>query len=85
MYMYTLAITTLIDHLRASCPEVRQAWYGDDATGASTCTGLRSWWNELANHGPSFEYHPDGSKTYLVVKQEYGKLPKQHLQTQMYI
>ena len=71
MAMYALAITPLIDHLRASCPEVHQVWYADDATGASTCSGLRSWWNELANRGPSFGYHSNGSKTCLVVKQEY--------------
>ena len=68
MAMYALAIVPLIDQLRASCPEVRQAWYADDATGASTCRGLRSWWNELAHHGPSFGYYPNASKTYLVVK-----------------
>ena len=32
MGMYALAITPLIDRLRASCPEVHQAWYADDAT-----------------------------------------------------
>ena len=40
MAMYALAITPLIDQLRASCPEVHQAWYANDATGASTCRGL---------------------------------------------
>ena len=40
MAMYTLAITPLIDQLKQSCPEVNQAWYADDITGASTCRGL---------------------------------------------
>ena len=74
MAMYALAITPLIDHLRASCPEVHQAWYADDATGASTCRGLRQWWNELAVRGPSFGYYPNASKTYLVVKEEHEEI-----------
>ena len=67
MAMYALAIKPLIDKLRAGCPDVHQAWYADDATGASTCTGLRKWWDELTDHGPSFGYYPNDSKTYLVV------------------
>ena len=38
---------------------------------------LRSWWNELAHHGPSFGYHPNASKTYLVIKQEYEEPAKE--------
>ena len=40
MTMYDLAVTPLIDQLKASCPEVCQVWYADDATGASTLRGL---------------------------------------------
>ena len=74
MAMYALAITPLINQLKASCPDVKQAWYGDDATGASTCRGLRRWWDELTDLGPSFGYFPNDSKTYLVVKQEFVKV-----------
>ena len=77
MAMYALAITPLVDQLRACCPEVQQAWYADDATGASTCRGLRLWWNELASSGPSFGYYPNASKTYLVVKEEYEASAKE--------
>ena len=58
MAMYALAIKPLIDKLRAGCPDVHQAWYANDATGASTCTGLRKWWDELTDHGPSFGNYP---------------------------
>ena len=34
MAIYDLAIIPLIDQLKASCPEVHQIWYADDATGA---------------------------------------------------
>ena len=76
MAMYTLAVTPLIDQLKASCPEVRQVWYADDATGASTVRGLRLWWKELADRGPSFGYNPNASKTYLIVKPEHVELAK---------
>ena len=38
--MAMFAVTPFIDQLKASCPEVRQVWYADDATGTSTVTGL---------------------------------------------
>ena len=71
MAMYALAITPLINQLRERCPDVQQVWYADDATGGSTCTKLKLWWDELSNQGPSFGYYPNASKTYLVVKEEF--------------
>ena len=71
MAMYALAITPLIHQLRSSCPCVQQVWFADDATGSSTCSNLKSWWNKLSSYGPAFGYHPNASKTYLVVKQEH--------------
>ena len=70
MAMYALAITTLIHQLGSSCPCVQQVWFADDATDASTCSNLKSWWNNLSSCGPAFGYHPNASKTYLLVKQE---------------
>ena len=74
--MYALAVTSLIDQLKASCPEVRQVWYADDATGASPVRGLQLWWKELADCGCSFGYNPNNFKTYLIVKQEHVELAK---------
>ena len=71
MAMYAITIKPLITKLKESCPDVKQAWYADDATGASTCSNLRSWWDELSRFGPLFGYHPNPSKTYLVVKEEH--------------
>ena len=47
---------------------MRQSWYADDATAGGTITTLRSWWDRLRAVGPSFGYHPNPSKTWLVVK-----------------
>ena len=71
MAMYALAITPLIHQLRSSCPRVQQVWFANDATGASTCSNLKAWWNKLSSHGPAFGYHPNASKTYLVVKEKH--------------
>ena len=32
---------------------------------------IRAWWDDLSDQGPIFGYHPNASKTYLVVKQEH--------------
>ena len=71
MAMYALAISPLINKLKQLCPDVKQVWYADDATGAATCTKLRCWWDELSTHGPLFGYYPNAPKTHLVVKEEH--------------
>ncbi|XP_064388231.1 uncharacterized protein LOC135336398 [Halichondria panicea] len=73
MAMYAIAIATipLIRKLKEKCPDVKQAWYADDATGAASCNNLRYWWNELSRLGPLYGYHPNPAKTYLVVKEEH--------------
>lgn len=68
MAMYAIAIKPLITKMKECCPAVKQAWYAD--TGTSTCDNLRLWWDELTRLGPLFGYHPNLSKTYLVVKPE---------------
>jgi hypothetical protein len=77
MAMYALAIAPLINQLKDRCPDVYQAWYADDASGASTCSGLRQWWDELLHLGQCFGYHPNASKTYLVVKEEFETSAKE--------
>ena len=60
-----------------SPPNVQQVWFADDATGAASCSNLRSWWDTLSSRGPAFGYHPNASKTYLVVKQEHETSARQ--------
>ena len=71
MAMYALAISPLINKLKQLCPDVKQVWYADDATGAANCTKLRGWWDELSTHGPLFGYYPNAPKTHLIVKEEH--------------
>ena len=69
--MYALAVRPLIDCLQSPCPTVKQVWYADDATGAATCSELRTWWDTLLAQGQSFGYHPNASKTHLIVKEQF--------------
>ena len=71
MAMYALAVRPLIDRLQSPCPTVKQVWYADDATGAATCSELRTWWDTLLAQGQSFGYHPNASKTHLIVKEQF--------------
>ena len=73
MAMYAIAITPLIDQLSSHSPDVHQVWYVYDATSTSTCEfeSLRKWWDDLFEIGPMFGYNPNGSKTYIVVKEDH--------------
>ena len=56
---------------------MNQAWYADDATRAGSCEDLRSFWDRLQIHGVGFGYHPNATKTHLVVKAEHAEKAKQ--------
>ena len=62
MAMYTPAIVPLIHNLRHSSPDVKQAWYADDATGAGSCEKMRHWWDQVQQASPTFG---KASKSYL--------------------
>ena len=76
MAMYALAVRPLIDCLQSNCSTVKQVWYADDSTGAASCTELRAWWDTLLTHGPCYGYHPNASKTHLIVKEQFREKAK---------
>ena len=51
-------------------------WYADDATGASSCSSLKKWWDHLTAIGPKFDYFPKSSKCHLVVKPGFEESAK---------
>ena len=65
MPFYALATVPLITKLSDS---VDQTWYADDAAATGKISCLRSWWDDIIMHGPSFGYFANASKTWLVVK-----------------
>ena len=74
MAMYALATVPLIHLLSNNSPDVKQAWYADDATGAGSCEKLRHWWDEIVRLGPAYGCHPNSSKT---VKEEHESKAKE--------
>ena len=65
MPFYALATVPLITKLSDS---VDQTWYADDAAATGKISSLRSWWDDIVMHGPSFGYFANAAKTWLVVK-----------------
>ena len=70
MAMYAVAITPLIHRLKDKAN--KQVWFADDATAGGTLPHLRTWWDRISSIGPDYGYHPNASKTWLIVKE--GKL-----------
>ncbi len=47
---------------------VTQVWYTDDASALGSIVGIRKWWDNLVNIGPSFGYFANPTKTWLITK-----------------
>ncbi len=71
MPMYALATTPLIEKLSNVTLDITQVWYADDASASGTLTDIHSWWNHLSDLGPKFGYFPNGTKSWLIVKEEF--------------
>ena len=67
MAMYAIAITPLIRQLEDDA--IKQVWYADDAAAGGKLAPLKAWWNHVVNQGPDYGYHPNASKTWLIVKE----------------
>ena len=70
MLLYALATVPLINHL-SNIPDIKQVWYADVASAAGTLSSLHSWLNDLCHSGPSFGYHANASKTWLITKEQH--------------
>ena len=49
--------------------ETKQVWYADDAAGGGCLKSVKKWWDGLCEVGPHFGYHPEPTKTWLIVKE----------------
>ena len=45
--------------------------YADDFTAGGTVKDLKYWLEKLCKLGPKFGYHPEASKTWLIVKNDF--------------
>ena len=48
----------------------KTAAYADDLTAVGTVMPLRNWWEMLCRLGPKFGYFPEGSKSWLIMKEK---------------
>ena len=71
--MNNLTTRTLIDRLRITVPEVKQAWLADDSAGGGTIGSLHEWFLQLSAEGKKYGYFVNGSKSWLIVK-DPGKM-----------
>ena len=69
MPMYVIATLTILHRLNDPDSSTSQLWYADDATATGSLSHIRSWWDKLVSIGPSYGYHANPSKTWLVTKE----------------
>ena len=67
MAMFALGIAPLIEKLKGT----HQVWYADDATAGGSLSQVHHWWTKLVEIGPLYGYHPNPTKTWLIVKEDY--------------
>ena len=66
MFFYAVAMLPLIRSL-SEANSWTQIWYADDSACAAKLANLRVWFDRLRELGPDFGYHPEPSKSYLIV------------------
>ena len=67
MAMYAISILQLLD----TRSKTKKISFADDFSGVGTIQHLRKWWDLIEELGPYIGYHPNGSKSTLVVKKQY--------------
>ena len=68
MAMFAIAVRPLIDRLMSA--QTIQVWFADDVSSGGAILSLKKWWDLLVEHGSSFGYYPNATKTWLLVKPE---------------
>ncbi len=72
MVAYGLLLLPLIRSLKSELPDVNQPWYADDSGAGGSFAGIRKYFALLQEKGPKRGYHPEPTKSILVV-QEHNK------------
>jgi hypothetical protein len=67
MPFYAVATRPIIDDLSENC-NTTMVWYADDSSSCGKLSDLLDWWKRLCITGPSYGYHPNAKKTFLIVK-----------------
>ena len=69
MAMYALATVPLITKITAN--GCKQICYADDAASGRKLILIRTWWQQIIDIGPKYGYHPNQSKSWLIVKPKH--------------
>ena len=67
MAIYAISVQPLVQCLNQK--EAKQVWFAEDSAAGEKLCGLLQWWEKLSTEGPKFGYHPNPSKTWVVVKE----------------
>ena len=66
MFMDAIGTLPLIHSMRDP-GQWTQLWYTDDASASGTLPELCNWFNLLCSCGPSFGYHPEPTKSFVII------------------
>ena len=68
MTAYVIRILLLINNLKQEIPDVTQPWYAEYAGALGILARLDTYFDLLICHGPGRGYHPDLTKSILIVQ-----------------
>lgn len=71
MSIYAISVVPIISSLVVDHPNAQQVWFADDSAAGGALFALFQWWQSLCELGPQYGYHPNASKTWLVVKPDH--------------
>ena len=61
----------------SSGASLRQCWYADDSSALGKLLGILVWFRALRRIGPSYGYHPEAAKCFLIVKPEFEQIARE--------
>ena len=67
MIAYGIGILPLIKNLKQEIPDITQPWYADDTGALDKLAILETYFDSLTHHSPGQEYHPEPSKSVLIL------------------
>ena len=74
MAIYAISIMPLVHSLNSV--DTKQIWFADDSSAGGTLDNLHEWWTRLQREGPTYGYHPNSTKSCIIVKE--NKLAEAH-------
>ena len=70
MIAYGIGILPLIKNLKRAIPDITQPCYADDSGALGTFAIIETYFDSLTRQGPGRGYHPEPTKSVLIVRPE---------------